>query len=70
MKIKLKDIKVGNILIADGGFTCLKEGQKCEVMYKKGLGLYIECNEKQHFLDGQTDFDTGEYLVGLELYSE
>lgn len=25
------ELKLGDILIADGGFTCLKEGQECEV---------------------------------------
>lgn len=62
--MKLSDIKAGDVLVADGGFTCLREGQQCEVK-TDDKGLYIGCDEGSHYLDGQTDFATGTKVVGL-----
>lgn len=62
--MKLDEVKEGATLIADDGFTCLHEGQKCQVR-KDDLGLYINCDSGKHHLYGQTDFETGTRLVGL-----
>lgn len=62
--MKLSEVSAGNFLVADGGFTCLAAGQKCEVK-TDAAGLYIECADGRHYLDGQTDFATGKQLVGL-----
>ncbi len=61
---KLADLKPGDKLEADGGFTCLSAGQRCEVK-ADAERLYIECTEGHHYLEGQTDFATGTELVGL-----
>jgi len=62
--MKLSDVKQGDVLIADGGFTCLKEGQRCAVQSDSN-GLFIPCNEGKHYLDGQVSFDNKGELVGL-----
>lgn len=65
--------KVGDTVIADGGFTCIPEGTKCSVMADKG-GLYVMCQgdaddepvkgkarRHKHYLDGQLN-EHGEYV--------
>lgn len=68
----LSTLKPGDILEADGGFTCLKEGEVCEVKLDSkeayenksaAAGLYIECSAGEHFLCGQAD--DGEHCIGL-----
>jgi hypothetical protein len=56
--IQYDAIKVGDTLIADGGFTCLADGCRCLVRLDQARsapndGLYVECAEGRHFLDGQ-----------------
>jgi hypothetical protein len=64
------DVQPGDVLIADGGFTCLKNGQRCVVHLDEatakthkwpGSGLYVECKDGKHFIDGQLD-DGVEYI--------
>lgn len=71
---KIDEVKAGVTLIADGGFTCLKKGQRCLVHNDEavagqhqwpGSGLYVECQDGQHFLDGQ--LDGGDEYIGLTL---
>jgi len=62
-KVNIKDLKVGDKLKADGGFTCLKNGEVVQVA-KDHDGLFIPCDEGTHTLVGQVD-DNGN-LVGLE----
>lgn len=62
--MKLTEVKPGMVLVADGGFPCLLNQQRCEVR-ADGDGLYIECNEGRHYLIGQIDFNTGTELIGL-----
>jgi hypothetical protein len=61
-KIKLSDLKAGDTIIADGGFTCMEAGPK--KVHIAHDGLYIICDEGRHYLVGQLDGD--ETLVGLE----
>ena len=49
---KLTDLKAGDKLKADGGFTCLSAARIAEVKEDAG-GLYVECTEGRHGLDGQ-----------------
>lgn len=72
--MKLGDIKEGDTLIADDGFTCLKEGERLPV-YSNGHSLFVYCRggeerleaerEHQHYLGGQVSFDDGETIVGF-----
>lgn len=61
---KLSELKVADVLIADGGFTCLKEGARRTVKRRVVTReLYIDCADHGHVLAGQAD--DGEHLVGL-----
>ena len=64
--MKLTDIKTGDTLIADTGFTCIKGGTILTVQTDKDGTLFVPCSEGQHGLEGQTN-DKGE-LVGLAPY--
>lgn len=61
---KLKDLKAGDVLIADGGFTCMEKGKEFEV---KGdtAGLFVDCDEGEHYLVGQLN-SAGD-VVGFQL---
>jgi hypothetical protein len=61
-KIKLSDLKAGDTIIADGGFTCMEAGPK--KVYAADDGLHVLCNKGRHYLEGQLDDDGT--LVGLE----
>lgn len=52
---KASEVNVGDTLEADGGFTCLCEGDRKPVMKNVDNRLYIECNEGKHFLEGQEE---------------
>ena len=60
MALKLGDVGEGDVLIADGGFTCLREGQHCLVRSDEG-GLWVACDDGSHMLDGQLN-DADEYV--------
>ena len=59
---KLDDIKAGDWLKADRGFTCLKEDQVV-LVHADEDGLFVPCADGRHYLDGQAGAD-GE-CVGL-----
>lgn len=81
MTLKASDVCVGDYLISDGSFPCIKPGSILEV--KRHLvydpddhslnGLYVDCfggdlgysTPCEHFLDGQVDDGI---VVGFELY--
>lgn len=55
--LKLIDIKAGDTLVADGGFTCIAEGAVLEVKDNGDGFLYVPCRRKRHYLDGQTNLE-------------
>lgn len=61
--------KAGDVLVCDGGFTCLREGAEVEVHSdpeRDGVNaLYVPCDDGAHYLDGQLDFDGCGAFVGL-----
>lgn len=59
--MNINDVKVGDRLIADGGFTCLVEGE-IVVVHEDEHGFFIPCSDGKHHLHGQQE--DGE-LVGL-----
>lgn len=68
---KLSEVKVGDILEADSGFTCLKDGAQLKIK-SDGGDLYVDCSgaedddpeeKHKHFIEGQAD--DGEHLVGF-----
>ena len=48
------EVKVGDTLIADGVFNCLKDGEKLRVK-TDGKNLYVRCDEGKHYLNVQID---------------
>lgn len=57
-------VKTGDVLITDGGFTCMGKHARRTVKIDDTSGdLYVDCDDGKHFLYGQTG-DDGE-LVGL-----
>ena len=69
---KLDEVKEGSILVTDGGFTCMKEGEakKVERFVTTSVvgGLFIRCNDGKHFLDGQ--LNSHDEYIGLTLKEE
>ena len=68
--IPVKQVKAGDILVADGGFTCLRYGEECEVKMDRGRGLYVDCAMDKHYLDGQLSDDLTEFVGFLKKGSE
>ena len=69
----LLDIHVGSVLVADGGFTCLNEGQKVVVemasdAFHQMHELFVRCEKGRHYLAGQLDDQMN--LIGLTLASD
>lgn len=59
--MRLSDLKAGDKVFTDGGFTCMRPMQ--HVVQSDDCGLFISCAEGKHYLDGQ-ESETGE-LVGI-----
>lgn len=59
---KLSEVKAGDILETDEGFTCVPKGTHL-VMKHPQLGYFINCTKGQHYIDGQAD--DGETLIGM-----
>ena len=64
--VKMKDIKPGDKLFCDNGFSCLAPRTICEVKKNENGFLFIECNFGMHFLDGQLNEDGS--LEGLTIF--
>lgn len=60
--MKMEDLKAGENVKLDGGFTCAKEG--LHEVHQDDHGHYFICDEGKHYLDGQEDEDGN--LVGVE----
>jgi len=60
---KLSDVKAGDKLIADSGFTCIGANEIVTVQADDDGHLFVPCDHGRHHLDGQAD--DGETLVGL-----
>ena len=61
--MNFSDVKPGDILVADGGFTCIDEGAELTVCRGHEDALYVACDDGRHYLDGQV---SGKILIGFE----
>lgn len=61
--MKLSDIKAGDMVKTDKGFTCLDEGLH-RVEQTAAGDLFLKCSDGEHLLDGQQDGPGGD-LVGI-----
>ena len=59
---KLSELKVGDIVELDGGFTCQEAGV-ATVHSDEDEKLYFICGDGRHYLSGQAD--DGEHCVGV-----
>jgi hypothetical protein len=58
---RIGDVRQGDVLMPDNGFTCMRAGEKLTVN-KDNHGLFVACDEGKHYLSGQEE---GHYYVGL-----
>lgn len=56
------DVKAGDMLQCDGGFTCMRDGAK-KVVKADGDKRYVACRDGRHYLKGQENNDGA--LIGL-----
>lgn len=61
--MKITDVKAGDLLKTDDYFDCLVSGSVHVVKMKEGRGLFIDCDQGEHFLDAYVDAE-GE-VIGL-----
>jgi hypothetical protein len=59
---KLSELKAGDIVRLDGGFTCAKAGPA--LILEDADGLYFECVAGKHYLDGQL-LEDDDSLIGV-----
>ena len=57
---KVANVKEGDRLVSDAGFTCIKQGT--ELVIQADKRLFVDCVKGRHYLEGQ--IEDGEY-VGL-----
>lgn len=61
---RLSELRHGMQLEADGGFTCLREGERVRVRGRLRKNFYVPCASGTHRLDGQCDYNS-DALIGL-----
>ena len=63
----INEVKEGDKLIADGGFTSLKAGDVREIIRTKDGDLAIHCSGPGgiNTFDGQVDHERGGEVIGL-----
>lgn len=63
---KEREVTAGTELIADSGFTCIREDAVLVVKQDDG-GLFVDCDDEghKHYLDGK--LDDGEVYIGFTL---
>lgn len=66
--VNFEDVKLGDKLVADGCFNCIKAGAVLEVMQNGAGELYVECDRGAHYLYGQRTAHGD--LLGLTLVKE
>jgi len=63
--LKFADIKTGDILIPDAGFTCMSAGSEKTVLKDTDGSLYVTCEEGSHLLCGQISSHDPSLIVGF-----
>jgi hypothetical protein len=62
---KLSEIKPGDMLITDGGFTCIGNLEQREVQKDDEGRLFISCADGRHYLGRRSELSGDDTLVGL-----
>lgn len=55
--IPISSVREGTVLICDGGFTCMNEGDLKTVQRNASGELFVPCKCGEHALDGQENED-------------
>lgn len=58
------EVKEGDIVETDNGITCVQYGTSHTVLRDEN-GLYFNCHDGKHYLDGQLDGPNNEFYMGL-----
>ena len=53
--LSMRDVKLGDRLRADSGFTCIEGGTVLEVAQDDEGELYVPCSHGKHYIKGQVD---------------
>lgn len=61
---KLSELKIGDILVPDGSFTCIALGEQ-QIVQKDVHGLFIDCHGDPSWDKHYLLADDGEHLIGL-----
>lgn len=61
--MELAELKSGDIIVADGGFTCIDEGRECVVRDDGDGDLYVDCCGPE---DTCSDYFDQHALIGQE----
>jgi hypothetical protein len=67
MSALVADVRPGTKLVPGDGFTCLKAGE-IVVAKDDGRGLYVDCSNGKHYLDGQSD--DGKIYIGFDIAAD
>lgn len=59
------DLKPGDRVEVDGGFSCIPKGAKYIVENGEEDGLFITAGGHRHYLDGSLDFTTQKFYMGV-----
>jgi len=62
-RIQIQNVSPGDVLLTDAGFTCVKPYALVKIKKNKN-GLYFECKEGKHYLEGQVVNKAG-FMTGL-----
>ena len=60
---KISELKAGDIIELDDGFTCAVAGQRVLKTTSRGLAFDCDEGEAAHAIDGQAD--DGEHCIGI-----
>lgn len=63
--LTFKQAKAGRSVRLDGGFHCVRNKGAARQLRKGPSGLWFKCACGTHLLDGQADFDGGQFYVGV-----
>lgn len=67
MEATIENVKIGTMLVADGGFTCIEHDALLEVKADHDGELYVPCSDGKHYLDGQIGDDGFTYVGFITL---
>lgn len=65
-KLAIVKVSEGTVIVPDEFFECMAPREK-RLVCKNQHGLFVICDEGEHYLEGQIDFDDENFYVGFSL---